>query len=598
MADPEPAPPTDVSVTVTGPPNGDPLSNPIVKFRERHWFGPIRTVQARATTTERVELRTYHMRDGDECWDIVLYRDDTVTQNEEQNQQEYEDFEFEGRWDDYINWMHTNSQAHLTLGPGASFGPTGVLELPRFTVDGLGDRDFTRPAKAVRVGTGWGRIGGKPLDDAQRVVMLGPISSEEGARHPCEAGENIDNAPGNGGIVGIEIVDVDTGEPVEGTLTAVSAGLPGTAQPVSAPTGPTDTRRGYRNSYIAQRGAQITITHTPPPGFVVDHNSEGQVPPGELTVTIKDFNLYTFYDKKVPAKTLTPGAGDGGTTPSTPTTPPPPATPGRVPTEPEHSAIPGVREELPLGEPAAVAVPAIATIETADTPNGLPWWAWALTAVVVVAILAVLGVVVFGDGGGENTKSTAGKSEHGTGASPPSAVASDALFMLPADPTTWLATGSFTGWTPSAPRTYTQSTLRFASTEAQGIADTLGWSRAVGFTLQNPMPSATGPAQLFVDIDLFGSAPNAHAAVQRIFANFSALGTGTMKTVTAGRNQFFTYQLTAQPVVFELGILVAGDGVLSISTQLDNPTPAIVSTTMSGIGGVLDQARSLAEHAK
>ena len=71
-----------------------------------------------------------------------------------------------------------------------------------------------------------------------------------------------------------------------------------------------------------------------------------------------------------------------------------------------------------------------------------------------------------------------------------------------------------------------------------------------------------------------------------------------MKTHTEGRNRFFTYQLAAQPVIFELGILVAGDGVLSISTQLNNATPAIVSTIMSGIGGVLDQARSLAEHAK
>ena len=512
MADPEPAPPTDVSVTVTGPSNGDPLTNPTVKFRERHWFGPMRTVQARGTTSERVVVSTYHVRDGDECWDIVAYRDDSVTQNEEQTQQEYEDFEFEGRWDDYINWMRTNSEARLTLGPGTSFGPTGVLELPRFTVRALGDRDFTRPAKAHQGGTGWGRIDGKPLDDAQRVVVPGRIYSEEGERHPCGPDENIDNAPGNGGIVGIEIIDVDTGEPVEGTLTAVAAGLPGTAQPVSPPTGPPDSRRGYRNSYIAQRGAQITITHRPPLGFIVDHNSEGQVPPGELTVTIKDFNLYTFYDRKVPAKTLTPGDGGGGTTPSTPTTPPPPATPGQAPTGPEHSAIPGVREELPVGEPAGVAVPVSATVETAETRDGLPWWAWAVTTVAVIAVLAVLGAVVFG--GGDDTTSTGGKSGRGASASPPS-VAPDALFMLPADPTTWLATGSFTGWTPSAPRTYTQSTLRFASTEAQGIADTLGWSRAVGFTLQNPMPTAPGPAQLYIDVDLFGSPPNAQAAVQR-----------------------------------------------------------------------------------
>jgi hypothetical protein len=562
VADPEPPPPSDVSVTVTGPPNGDPFTNPIVKFRERHWFGPTRTVNERATTTEHVVVATYHLRDGEECWDVTTYHDDTVTQNEEETQQQYEDFEFQGRWNDYMDWMRNNSKASLTLGPGATFGPTGVLELPRFTVDALGDRDFTRPAAGVKVGTGWGRMAGKPLDDAQRVVVVGPMRSEDGARHPCGPEETVDNTPGNGGIVGIEIIDVDTGEPVEGTLTAVVPGLPGTTQPVSRPTGPPDSRRGYRNSYIAQRGAQMTITHTPPPGYVVDHNSGDQVPAGELTVVIKDFNLYTFYDKKVPAKTVTPGSGSGATTPTTP------STPGPGPTEPEHSAIPGVRP-----------------------------WIWALVAVMVVAIVVVLGVLAFG-GGRDDTTSTKAKAKGTGSASSPSAVRPDALFTLPSDPTMWLATGSFTGWTPSAPRTYTDPTLRFASTEAQRIAGTLGWSRAVGFTVQNPAPTATGPAQLFVDVDLFGSRPDAHAAVQKIFANFSALGTGTMKAITAGRNEFFTYQLAARSVTFVLGVLVSGNGVLSMSTQLDNQTPAIVSTTMKGIGGVLDRARTLAESAK
>jgi hypothetical protein len=576
---------TGIEPLITGPPAAELWENPIVSIRERRWLTSTRQEVERVTVIEHVRTATpaYRARVDDMCWDIEEWRDDTVTYNEQQTQQEYVDYTFECKWQDYLDWFNSNPGVKLTVPPDARLGPDGVLAIPRVPRETAIEQPFLQPGQAREGTRGWGRIDGTEVKDGQRVVKEGTPYLVETEHRPCgdqPPPQNRD-ASARAGSVLVYFVDMDTDELVQGgTVTAIAPNISVHDRPVDPPP---DTRRGpgqrwYGSSFFLRTGDSITITHDPPPGYVVDHNSADQSPPNRVTVLITDSaKELTFYDRKIRARQAVPGAA-----PSTPS--PPPQAPGTTPGTPPPAQPP--EQQKPVEKPKEHA------------GRGLPAWTWVLAAALVVLIVAsVVALVSVGDGGGSGGTATTTSHPPTSGSATPQE-APAALFTLPADAGTWLATGPFSGWTTSTPRTYTQASTRFPSVEAQSIAATLGWSRGVGYTVQSPTPPAAGPSQLFVDVDQFGSAKNAETAVRRIYANFSALGPGTLKSANVGHNQFFTYQLTARPVTFELGTLVYGAGVLSISAQLPNPGPATISATMHGIATVLDEARALAEPAR
>ncbi len=107
--------------------------------------------------------------------------------------------------------------------------------------------------------------------------------------------------PGTGGtgIVGIRVVDADTGEPVEGSLTISGLGdVPTTTQEIPPPKAPHVGDEALRNIVCGLEGRTVTIVHTPPPGYEVVRNSDSQTPPEKIVVTIKDVTYHTFYDRK------------------------------------------------------------------------------------------------------------------------------------------------------------------------------------------------------------------------------------------------------------------------------------------------------------
>lgn len=121
--------------------------------------------------------------------------------------------------------------------------------------------------------------------------------------------------PGTGGtgIVGIRVVDADTGEPVEGTLTISGLrDVPTTTQEIPPPKAPHVGDEALRNVVLGFEGTTVTIVHTPPPGYEVVRNSDGQSPSGTIVVTIKDVTYHTFYDRR---KKLAGGGGVGGSSP-------------------------------------------------------------------------------------------------------------------------------------------------------------------------------------------------------------------------------------------------------------------------------------------
>jgi hypothetical protein len=305
-----PPTPVDMTSTVIGPPNGKVDESRVVTIRERRWF-EARSHVERVTKKERVDMETVHVREGNECWDRKFFREDTVTENDTITEQRYEDYEFKVDWQEYFRWWQANLWAppdvvhrpEITLQPGVQFGPDGTFELPRQKVDTVDGRSFPKPPdQPQKVGEGWATTQ-TPTDKPEKeVVLRGVAQYEDGPHQPC--GEATDTT--STAIVGIEVVDVDTGQPVEGTLQGIAPTLPNTVKPVSPPTGPPVGRTGLRNAYMVSPGTEVKVIHTPPPGYVVDHNSTGSQPPGELKVTATGVEIYTFYDRKVPAGPQTP----------------------------------------------------------------------------------------------------------------------------------------------------------------------------------------------------------------------------------------------------------------------------------------------------
>ena len=310
MADEDEAPPApppvDITPTLIGPPNAKPSDNGsvVVTVRERRWFESRSHVE-RVTKQERVDMETVHVREGNECWDRKFFREDTVTENDTITEQRYEDYEFKTTWSAYTSWLQSHlykppdvpHQAQISFPPEAQFGPDGKFELPRFTVDTLEGRSFPEPPdQPQKIGEGWVTTQAPTDKPDKEVVLRGVAQYEDGPHQPCgDASETTSTA-----IVGIEVLDVDTGQPVEGTLQGIAPTLPGTVQPVSPPTGPPVGRTGLRNAYMVTPGTQVKVIHTPPPGYVVDHNSTGSQPAGELKVTTNGVEVYTFYDRKLP----------------------------------------------------------------------------------------------------------------------------------------------------------------------------------------------------------------------------------------------------------------------------------------------------------
>ncbi len=307
MADDDEAPsppPADITPTVIGPPNSKPIDDPtqIVTVRERRWFES-RSHDERVKKKERVDMETVHVREGNECWDRKFFREDTVTENDTITEQRYEDYEFKASWSAYTGWLQSNlwtdptagGRTQLTIQPDAQFGPDGTMQFPRCKVETLDGRSFPKPPEQPqKVGEGWVTTQTPTDKPDKEVVVRGVAQYEDGPHQPCGA-ETTSTA-----IVGIEVVDVDTGQPVEGTLQGIAPTLPGTVQPVSPPTGPPVGRTGLRNAYMVTPGTEVKVIHTPPAGYVVDHNSTGSQPPGELKVTANGVEIYTFYDRKLP----------------------------------------------------------------------------------------------------------------------------------------------------------------------------------------------------------------------------------------------------------------------------------------------------------
>lgn len=256
-------------------------------------------------------METVHVREGNECWDRKFFREDTVTENDTITEQRYEDYEFKVEWQRYFSWWQSNlwtdpdvgHRPLITLKPDAQFGPDGTFELPRQKVETLDGRSFPEPPdQPQKVGEGWVTTQTPTGKPDKEVVLRGVSQFEDGPHRPCgDASETTSTA-----IVGIEVVDVDTGQPVEGTLQGIAASLPNTVKPVSPPTGPPVGRTGLRNAYMVSPGTEVKVIHAPPPGYVVDHNSTGSQPPGELKVTANGVEIYTFYDRKLPPGQQTP----------------------------------------------------------------------------------------------------------------------------------------------------------------------------------------------------------------------------------------------------------------------------------------------------
>jgi len=321
--DDESAPPVDITPTVIGPANGKPFddASQTVTVRERRWFES-RSHEERVTKQERVDMETVHVREGNECWDRKFFREDSVTENDTITEQRYEDYEFKAPWYAYIGWLQSSlwtdptagGRTQLTVSPDVQFGPDGTLPFPRCKVETLDGRSFPKPPdQPEKVGSGWATTQA-PTDNPQKeVVLRGVAQYEDGPHQPC--GDTTETIPASSAIVGIEILDVDTGHPVEGTLQAIAAGLPDTVKPVSPPAGAPVGRTGLRNAYGVSAGTEIKIIHTPPAGYVVDHNSTGSQPPGELKVTANGVEIYTFYDRKLPpGQQVTPPPWVKGTT--------------------------------------------------------------------------------------------------------------------------------------------------------------------------------------------------------------------------------------------------------------------------------------------
>ncbi|HXY93802.1 MAG TPA: hypothetical protein VEP49_15070, partial [Acidimicrobiia bacterium] len=282
---------TDIEPLITGPPLAELSQNPIVSIRERRWLKNTRRQTERVTVTERVRTATpaHHARIDDMCWDIEEWRDDTVTYNEEQTQQEYVDYTFECQWQDYLDWFNSNPGVKLTVPPDARLGPDGVLAIPRVHVETEIEQPFLQPGQAREGTRGWGRIDGTETKDGQRVVVEGTPYLVETAHRPCkdQPPPPRDNAVALTGSVLVYVVDMESDELVRGgTITAVAPGVSAHDQPVNPPpvTRPGVGKRSYGFSFWLSTGDSITITHQPPPGYVVDHNSADQSPPGRLTV--------------------------------------------------------------------------------------------------------------------------------------------------------------------------------------------------------------------------------------------------------------------------------------------------------------------------